>query len=79
MDELLATLAKEITIREKSMPNFEVKKDKNVRKEIPRKLAQGTTGSLYVVNERNICVYCYEGHPSELCRRLLMCPKERSC
>ena len=70
MDELLATLAKEITIREKSMPNFEVKKDKNVRKEIPRKLAQGTTGSLYVVNERNICVYCYEGHPSELCRKV---------
>ena len=70
MDELLATLAKEITIREKSKPNFEVKKDKDVRKEIPRKLAQGTTSSLNVVNERNVCVYCYEGHPSELCGKV---------
>ena len=77
MNELLAILAKEITIREKSKPNFELKKDKEVKREFPRKLAQATTSSLNVVNERSTCVYCYEGHPSEQCRKVINVPKRK--
>ena len=76
MNEMLAVLATEINIREKSKPTYAEKENQSyTRVTSERELA--TASALLIGGERRVCAYCYEeNHNSEDCRKVVS-PKER--
>jgi len=76
MNEMLAVLATEINIREKSKPTY-AKRESQSYSRMPAERDLSTASTLLVSGEKRKCAYCYEeNHSSEECGKVIS-PKER--
>ena len=76
MNEMLAVLATEINIREKSKPRC-AKKESQSYTRVTAEKELATASTLLIGGERRVFTYCYEeNHNSEDCRKVVS-PKER--
>ena len=76
MNEMLAVLATEINIREKSKPTY-VKRESQNYSRMPAERDLTTASTLLIGGEKRKCAYCYEeNHSSEECGKVIS-SKER--